>query len=132
MKKRKSMNHLSLMHITNYHSTGNQIISLVDGSSFLSEYKIGKGKIFVFNSSPVLSWSDFPIKSIFAPLINKSVVYLSSKERDENVFLAGEEVNMNLKNTNLSQIKIVKPDKSEEFINLTDNSGRRLFDLLKY
>jgi hypothetical protein len=110
-------------------STGNQIISLVDGSSFLSEYKIGKGKIFIFNSAPVLNWSDFPIKSIFAPLINKSVAYLSSKERDENVFLAGEDVNLNLKNINLSQLKIVKPDKSEEFINRTDNSGR---DYLTY
>ncbi len=102
-------------------SSGNQIISLVDGSSFLSEYKIGNGKIFIFNSSPVLSWSDFPIKSIFAPLMNKSVAYLSSKERDENIFLAGDEVNINLKNTNVSQIKILKPDESDELINLNNN-----------
>ncbi|MDP2364766.1 MAG: hypothetical protein Q8M94_13490, partial [Ignavibacteria bacterium] len=106
-----------------------QIITLVDGSSFLSEYKIGKGKVFVFNSAPVLSWSEFPIKSIFAPLINKSVAYLSSKERDKNIFMAGEEVNLSLKNTNLSRLKIVKPDKSEEFINLSENTGR---DYLTY
>lgn len=110
-------------------SSGNQIITLVDGSSFLSEYKVGKGKVFVFNSAPVLSWSDFPIKSIFAPLMNKSVAYLSSKEREENVLLAGEEVNINLKNTNVSQIKTVRPDKTDEFINLKDNSGR---DYLAY
>ena len=102
---------------------------MVDGSSFLSEYKIGKEKVFVFNSAPVLSWSDFPIKSIFAPLMNKSVAYLSSKERDGNIFLAGEEVTINLKNTNASQIKIVRPNKSDEFINLKDNSGR---DYLAY
>jgi hypothetical protein len=105
-------------------ASGNQIISLVDGSSFLSEFKIGKGKMFVFNSAPVLSWSDFPIKSIFAPLMNKSVAYLSSKERGENVFLAGEEVNINLKNTNVAQIKSVKPNKSDEYINIKNNSGR--------
>ena len=110
-------------------STGNQIISLVDGSSFLNEYRMGQGKLFVFNSAPVLSWSDFPIKSIFAPLINKSVAYLSSKDREQNVFLAGEEVNINLKNTNTSQIKIIGPDKTEEFINLSDKSGR---DYLAY
>jgi hypothetical protein len=108
-------------------SAGNQIISLVDGSSFLTEYKIGNGKVFVFNSSPVLSWSDFPIKSIFAPLMNKSIVYLSSKEREQNIFLAGEEVNLNLKNLNLSQLKIIRPDKSEEFINLKDNASRNYF-----
>ena len=102
-------------------SSGNQLISLVDGSPFLSEHRIEKGKIFVFNSSPVLSWSDFPIKSIFAPLMNKSVAYLSSKEREQNIFLAGDEVNINLKNTNASQIKILRPDKSDEFINLNEN-----------
>lgn len=110
-------------------SSGNQIISLVDGSSFLSEYKIGKGKVFVFNSAPVLSWSDFPIKSIFAPLMNKSVAYLSSKERQQNIFLAGEEVNINLNNANVSQIKIEKPNKIEEYVNLKDNAGR---DYLAY
>jgi uncharacterized membrane protein len=104
-----------------FSSSGNQIITLVDGSSFLNEYKVGNGKVFVFNSAPVLSWSDFPIKSIFAPLMNKSVAYLSSKERDENIFFAGDEVNIDLKNTNASQIKILRPDKSDEFINLNDN-----------
>jgi hypothetical protein len=78
----------------------------------------------VFNSASALSWSDFPIKSIFAPLMNKSVAYLSSKEREQNIFLAGDEVNVNLQNTNASQIKIIRPDKTEEFINLTENLGR--------
>ncbi len=110
-------------------SAGNQIISLVDGSSFLSEIRFGKGKILVFNCAPVLTWSDFPIKSIFAPLMNKSVAYLTSKERDQNIFIAGEEVNINLRNQNSSQIKIIKPDKSEEFIKLNDNSSR---DYLAY
>lgn len=110
-------------------SSGNQIISLVDGSSFLTEFKIGKGKVFAFSAAPVLSWSDFPIKNIFAPLINKSVAYLAAKEREQNNFLAGEEVNINLKNKNVSQIKIIKPDKSEEFINLSENQGR---DYLTY
>jgi len=69
-------------------SSGNQIISLVDGSSFLTEFKIGKGKVFAFSAAPVLSWGDFPIKSIFAPLINKSVAYLAAKEREQNNFFS--------------------------------------------
>lgn len=104
--------------------SGNQIISLIDGSSFLNEIKINKGKVFVFNCAPVLSWSDFPIKSIFAPLINKSVVYLAAKEREQFVFSAGEQISINLKGTNQSQIKIVRPDESEEFIRLNENSTK--------
>jgi len=110
-------------------SSGNQLISLVDGSSFLSETKNGKGKIFVFNSAPVLSWSDFPIKSIFAPLMNKSVAYLSSKEREENIFLAGEDINVNIKNFNSSQIKVLKPGGTEEFIKLDQDINK---DYLAY
>jgi len=109
--------------------SGNQIISLIDGSSFLNEIKINKGKVFVFNCAPVLSWSDFPIKSIFAPLINKSVVYLAAKEREQFVFSAGEQISINLKGTNQSQIKIVRPDESEEFISLNENSTK---DYLAY
>lgn len=105
-------------------SSGNQIISLLDGSSFLTEYRIGKGKIFLFDVAPVLSWSDFPVKSIFAPLMNKSIAYLSSTEREQNVYLAGEIININLKNHNFPQIRVINPDKSEEIINLSDKRDR--------
>jgi uncharacterized membrane protein len=103
---------------------GNQIISLVDGSSFLTEVRIEKGKILVFNSSPVLSWSNFPIKSIFAPLINKSIVYLSSKERVENVFLAGEEFSVDLGKSGPALITVLRPDNLKEIINLTQEAQR--------
>lgn len=96
---------------------GQNIITLPDGSSFLSEYKIGKGNIFLFNTSPVLSWSNFPLKSIFVPMITKSVFYIASKDRNQNTFIAGENADINIAASGAPQIKIVKPDKSEEFIN---------------
>jgi hypothetical protein len=90
---------------------------LTDGTSFLSEYKPGKGKVFLFNTSPVLSWSNFPLKSIFVPLITKSVFYISSKDRIQNIFTAGENADINIPGIAASSIKIIKPDKSEEYIN---------------
>ncbi|MCU0332094.1 MAG: BatA and WFA domain-containing protein, partial [Ignavibacteriaceae bacterium] len=39
---------------------GKRIISLADESSFLSQYSVTGGKILLFSSSPVFSWSDFP------------------------------------------------------------------------
>jgi len=104
-------------------STGNQVISLIDGSAFLSEIRIGDGKVFVFNSPPVLSWNDFPVKSIFAPLINNSVNYLSTRNREQNSFTAGEDLIVNLKNSGSAQIKILKPDKTEEFIKPGQNTS---------
>ena len=47
---------------------GANIITLMDGSSFLSEYKTGNGKVLLMNTAPVLSWSNLPLKGIFVPL----------------------------------------------------------------
>ncbi len=99
---------------------GVSIFSLMDGSSFLGGYKIGKGKAFLMNTAPVLSWSNFPLKSLFAPLFNKSVYYLSSKDRTDNEYTAGSTVILNLKDNVSPQIKIVRPDNSEDYINLQE------------
>ncbi|MCH7770941.1 MAG: BatA domain-containing protein [Bacteroidetes bacterium] len=102
---------------------GRSIISLLDGSSFLSEYDFEGGKIFVFNVPPVLEWSDFPIKSIFAPLIYKSVVYLSAKDRNNSEYIAGEPLNINISRRTLPIIKVIRPDRSEDLINLNGNDS---------
>jgi len=104
-------------------SVGKNIIRLIDGSSFLSEYKKGNGKIFVFNSSPVLSWSDFPLKSIFVPLINKSVIYLASVRSSNEKYFTGETINVNVGGRTLPQIKVKKPESNEEIINLDETKS---------
>lgn len=105
---------------------GVNIITLTDGTSFLSDYKIGNGKVLLLNTSPVLSWSNFPLKNIFAPLILKSVFYLASKDRSANQFFAGDPVTITLNGVTLPQIKMEKPDKTEELINL-EKSGNLNF-----
>ena len=99
---------------------GKGIISLENESSFLSEYSIYSGKILLFSSSPVFSWSDFPVKSIFAPLIAKSVMYLSSKNISDVDYLAGETIYVNVSDRTLPQIKIIRSDNREDFINMDE------------
>jgi uncharacterized membrane protein len=105
---------------------GINIISLTDGTSFLSDYKIGKGKTLLLNISPVLSWSNFPLKNIFAPLLLKSVFYLASKDIPENDYFAGKPVTVNLPGVALPQVKAMRPDDTGEFINL-ERSGSANF-----
>jgi uncharacterized membrane protein len=100
---------------------GKSIITLEDESSFLSEYSETGGKVLLFSSSPVFSWGDFPIKGIFAPLMTKSVMYLSATNISEVSYYAGETINVNVSERTLPQIRVVRPDNSEDFINLTDN-----------
>lgn len=100
---------------------GKTIISLNDESSFMSEYGIGNGKLIIFNSSPVLSWSDFPLKSIFAPILNKTVYNLSPDLLGDDTYLAGDNLNVNIGKRTLPQVRVVLPDRGEELFNLNEN-----------
>jgi len=105
---------------------GRTIISLIDKSSFMSEYQIKSGKVILFNTAPVLSWSSFPIKGIFAPLMNKLVFYLTSKNRNAKSVIAGNKIDVNLGKVILPQIKVVRPGKQTEFLNI-DLEERKKF-----
>ena len=108
-----------------------KIIGLNDGSDFMNEYKAGRGKIILCNTSPVLSWSSFPLKSIFVPLMNKSVFYLSSKDREINNYLAGDELLISNNIIISPNIKIVRPDSQEEFIKTNSQNQNGVFNYSK-
>lgn len=105
---------------------GKNIISLIDRSSFLSEYKTGNGKILMMNTAPLLEWSDLPLKGIFAPLVDKSVYYLASKEGHTRLFKAGEEAIISLNGNAFPQIKIEKPDNTADIINMDAGTSNYL------
>ena len=108
---------------------GKSIIKLEDESSFLSEYTVSEGKILLISASPVFSWSDFPIKGIFAPLMTKTVMYLSTGNKSEASYLTGESINVNVSERTLPQIKVVRPDNSEDFISINEN---QVSDFISY
>lgn len=94
---------------------GTPIITLSDNSKFLIENKIGNGKIFLFNTAIEIDWSDFALKSLFAPLIVKSVFYLSQKDFSSNQLKAGEEFLFDISKINSPRITIKRPDGTEDF-----------------
>ncbi len=118
---RKSIESPDIYSYYRLHSgvSGRNIISLPDGSAFLSEYRLGRGKVLLFNSPPVLSWGTFPLKGLFPALINKAILYLATQQRDGGEYLSGEPVNIKITNAKLPQVKIILPDGNEDFINLT-------------
>lgn len=70
---------------------GRTVMELSDGSAFLSEHTVGNGKILFFSVAPTLDWSDFPFKGLFAPIIYRSVLYVSPGEEGSTSYLAGAE-----------------------------------------
>jgi hypothetical protein len=97
---------------------GMNIITLSDGSVFMAEYSSGEGRIIAFNSLPVLSWNNLPLKGIFPPLIYQSTLYLSYKRNGEEGYIAGNPVVISLTGRSIPQIRINKPDGASETVNL--------------
>lgn len=110
---------------------GKNVISMFDGSSFLSEYTINQGKVFLFNSAPVLSWNNFPLKAFFAPFINKLVLTCASKIKTQNSFIAGSEITADISNRNSQQIKIERPDGLNEYFNSDSLANKNYLNYFK-
>jgi hypothetical protein len=97
---------------------GKTIISMFDNSSFLSEISFSSGKVFLFNSAPELSANNFPLKGIFAPIINKAILFSISKVNDQGHYVTGQEITADISNHRSQQIRIESPDGLSEFINI--------------
>ncbi len=96
------------------------IVLLSDGTPFLSEMRMGSGRILVYSVAPTLGWSDFPVKGIFAPLLYRSVVYTSMKGKGQYSYTTGDQPIVTIPNLPVSLrtgiYKLVSPDGLEELI----------------
>ena len=117
----------SVSKILRRNKTGNEfsIITLSDDTPMFSEIRNGKGILLLSTLSPTLQWSDFPLKSIFAPLMLKSVFYLSGSFLPEQKF-AGEEIVINT-NSVKEQFHISKPKGEDEFLSNDMIIGKKSF-----
>lgn len=53
------------------------IIGLSGGRPFLQEIRSGQGSILFYATEAGASWSDFPVRGLFLPMLYRSLVYLS-------------------------------------------------------
>ncbi len=95
---------------------GAKIISLIDDSVFLCEFNLENGKVMLFNTAPVTGWSSFPLKGIFAPLMNKIVFYLSSQNKTGKNYKAGEMIDLTISSEKRGSITVIRPDGSKDFL----------------
>jgi hypothetical protein len=92
------------------------VISFSTGTGFMEDRHYGKGDIIVFASAVSLDWNDWPLKGIFAPLMNRCVAYLFSQNySDPKSFSCGAPIEMRIQTatqdgfriTDLNNIDIV-------------------------
>jgi hypothetical protein len=113
---------------------GESIIRLSNGTSFLTDYRIGNGRLLLYTVAPTLDWSDFPVKGIFVPLIRRSVAYLASSSDQTVDHLAGSAVSVTLPSkifgSDLNSSVLHKsPNGDEEIVqpNVSERGGEREF-----
>lgn len=95
---------------------GRSILGFTGGFSFLTENNSLPGKVLQFASAPLLNWSDFPVKSIFTPLLLRSILYLAVTQADNENNYAGD--NLVIKSgSNTGLITAELPDKEKIVIN---------------
>ncbi len=74
--------------------TGQSVIMLSNGAGFLTEYHVGSGRMLLFSVEAGLSWSDFPVKGLFVPLLHRSVLYLAAQNQLPPTFVVGESMKL--------------------------------------
>ncbi len=105
----------------------NPIVSLIDNSLFLGETNLKKHKILLFTVAPSTAWSNFPIKTIFAPLMERTVRYLSANEERGKFYLAGEPIAINRTNLVIPDIHVMLPNGNDEYISAGKIKGNSIF-----
>lgn len=120
---------------------GHAIITLSNGSGFLVEYPVTTGRVLVFSVEAGLTWSDFPVKGLFAPLLHRSVLYLAvpsadgpANDEDAASFIVGQTVRLTLRLKSASDrdaYSIMWPSGSEERVvpRFLATAGLATFDL---
>ncbi|MBZ0183051.1 MAG: BatA domain-containing protein [Melioribacteraceae bacterium] len=107
--------------ITKYYKSssnlnGKRIISLIDKSPLIYESSNENITMINFNLSPVLSWSDFPLKSLFAPIIIRSIFYLSSSEALQQSINSLEEIAFEKNQFRSNIISVLKPNGKRDIL----------------
>lgn len=79
--------------------SGVPIIGMSDGRPFLCEYTAGKGRVLVFAVESGTTWSDFPFKGVFAPLMHRSMLYLVSQHDPVEAATVGDRLRFSVRMT---------------------------------
>lgn len=92
------------------------LITLNNNRPFIAESKLSKGKILISSVSSGNDFSDFPFKTIFLPIIIRSIYYLGNNSGFQNDYVIGKNNLVVLKGVrNISSL--ILPDKKVTGLN---------------
>lgn len=105
----------------------------IPGGAFLSESKIGSGKVLYFAVTPDTEWSNFPLTGVFPTLLYRSILYITSSEDLSTNIKAGESLIYKIpaKHSNSGTFRIADPNSNEFFVQSIDLPQGKVLSLEK-
>lgn len=94
-------------------------VSIINTSvgSFLSESRIGDGRILYIAVAPEQTWGNLQFTGIFPTLVYRSVIYLTSSNELSQYATAGDNIIVNLpKKFSSDSYKVIDPNGNESFV----------------
>lgn len=82
--------------------TGTDILRLRDGESYLSEFRSGTGKVYVFSAPFAVTYSDFTAHTLFVPVLYKLAMRSLRNEQQLAYRLTQSAINLTLPATTAS------------------------------
>jgi hypothetical protein len=98
-------------------TAGTPLITMTDGRPFLVEYRAHSGRIFLCAVDAGIAWSNLPVCGIYAPLLHRSMVYLSATASTDSGSRIGEHLTLTLPRAadrTRREYAVVAPDGSTE------------------
>ncbi len=96
------------------------VIWLSDGAPFLLTQRVGSGTIVLVSVPPTLEWSDLPLKGVFVPLINRSVLFAASRGETDQEVIVGTPATIRIPGHQLpsetSALSLRRPDGVENLL----------------
>lgn len=127
-------NQIESPKINSYTSISNlNNIIYVNKDGILQELNLDKGKILFFGINNNLNQSNFPLVSLYPALIYKSILYISSEDYSKKSFEVNSKTLL-LDNSGIisNNLKIIGPDKYENFPTLINNNGQNYINIGNY
>lgn len=95
------------------------IMAMSNSDPFMVEKRIEQGALVLFASAPLLSWTTFPLKGIFSPILHRLVYYFSNIGNiDSNPLEIGDDISF-LYSGSAERLTMIQPSGDEFMINPT-------------
>lgn len=98
------------------------LLSYQDNAPALLERRVGQGRVLLYTSTLDRDWTDFPVRSAYLPLINRTLLYLARRATSESDddYIVGREIDLDVGDLVDERAIIHDPDGRRHVLEPTD------------